>query len=49
MVEPGVVPEDPVWAELVSLIVFFWILFCFAEKIEVFPRNFSLPILAGIR
>ena len=37
MVEQGVVPEDPVWAVLMSLIVFFLILFCFAEKIELFP------------
>ena len=37
MVEQGVVPEDPVWAVLMSLIVFFSILFCFAKKIELIP------------
>ena len=32
--------KDPLWAELVSLIVVFSILFCFAERMEVFPHDF---------
>ena len=40
MVQPGVVPEDPVWDEPVSLIVFFLIFFCFPERIGGDPRDF---------
>ena len=49
VVEQGVEPMDPVWAVPVSsTIVFFSILFCFVERIELVLREFSLPILAGM-